>query len=73
MANSPHFAPFFPGEVDAEKRENEDDEALVLPPIDMPDVPELPSQGVEYNSLSANQVKQVMDKLTSNVYHKVKQ
>ncbi|KAK6172547.1 hypothetical protein SNE40_016179 [Patella caerulea] len=44
-----------------------------LPPLDIPDTERLPTEGVQYSSLSINQIKQMMDALTSLVYHRVKQ
>ncbi|XP_064650622.1 uncharacterized protein LOC135502065 isoform X3 [Lineus longissimus] len=35
--------------------------------------PSLPSEGVEYTNLSYNQIKQVVDNLTTTVYEKIKQ
>jgi hypothetical protein len=35
--------------------------------------PQLPSEGVEYTNLSYNQIKQIVDNLTTTVYEKVKQ
>ncbi|XP_071095883.1 uncharacterized protein [Haliotis cracherodii] len=43
-----------------------------LPPLELPDTVPLPSEGVEYTALSVNRVKQLMDILTSLVYHRVK-
>ncbi|KAL5020322.1 hypothetical protein ScPMuIL_003214 [Solemya velum] len=50
------------------EKESED-----LPPLELPETIPLPSDGVEYRSLSANQIKQMMDKLTGLVYRRIRE
>ncbi len=45
----------------------------IMSQIAAADLPDLPTQGVEYNSLSANQVKQLVDCLTQTIYQNIKQ
>ncbi|KAJ8316357.1 hypothetical protein KUTeg_006371 [Tegillarca granosa] len=49
------------------------EESEELPPLELPETATLPSEGVQYSSLSANQIKQVMDKLTGLVYRRIRQ
>ncbi len=42
-----------------------------LPQFDMPDIAQLPSDGVEYNSMADNQVKQMVDRLTALVFIRI--
>ncbi|KAK3108743.1 hypothetical protein FSP39_014630 [Pinctada imbricata] len=44
-----------------------------LPPLEIPETAALPTEGVEYSNLSANQIKQVMDKLTGLVYRRIRE
>lgn len=48
-------------------------ESEELPPLEIPETVSLPSEGVEYSALSANQIKQVMDKLTGLVYRRIRE
>lgn len=48
-------------------------ESEELPPLEIPETVPLPSEGLEYSSLSANQIKQVMDKLTGLVYRRIRE
>nr|KAG5702033.1 hypothetical protein BaRGS_015768 [Batillaria attramentaria] len=44
-----------------------------LPSVELPDTITLPTQGVEYTSLSVNRIKQLMDSVTSLVFHRIRQ
>ncbi|XP_069115919.1 uncharacterized protein [Argopecten irradians] len=44
-----------------------------LPPLEIPETTTLPSEGVEYDNLSANQIKKIMDGLTGLVYRRVRE
>lgn len=48
-------------------------ESEELPPLEIPETVSLPSEGIEYSALSANQIKQVMDKLTGLVYRRIRE
>ena len=48
-------------------------ESEELPPLELPQTAQLPSEGVEYSSFSANQIKQLMDKLTGLVYRRIRE
>lgn len=43
-----------------------------LPSVDMPDIVPMPTDGVEYTSYTSDQVKKLMDSVTSLIYHRVK-
>ena len=43
------------------------------PLVEMPDTPDLPTEGVEYDSLPENTVRQLIDRLTARVYSCVQQ
>ena len=45
----------------------------IMSDISIPELPELPTAGVAYNSLSANQVKQLVDSLTQTVFQNIRQ
>ncbi|XP_072048734.1 uncharacterized protein [Amphiura filiformis] len=45
----------------------------IMSDISIPDSPELPPPGVAYNSLSVNQVKQLVDSLTQTVFQNIRQ
>ncbi|XP_033641711.1 dynein beta chain, flagellar outer arm-like [Asterias rubens] len=45
----------------------------IMAQIAAADLPDLPTQGVDYNSLSANQVKQLVDCLTQTIYQNIRQ
>lgn len=51
----------------------EGSESEELPPLDIPETVPLPTEGVKYESLSANQIKQVMDKMTGLVYRRIRE
>ncbi|XP_056010102.1 uncharacterized protein LOC125667097 [Ostrea edulis] len=51
----------------------EGSESDELPPLDIPDPVPLPTEGIKYESLSANQIKQVMDKMTGLVYRRIRE
>lgn len=51
----------------------EGSESDELPPLEIPETVPLPTEGVKYESLSANQIKQVMDKLTGLVYRRIRE
>lgn len=44
-----------------------------LPALELPVTATLPSEGVDYSSFSANQIKQLMDKLTGLVYRRIRE
>ncbi|KAK7479595.1 hypothetical protein BaRGS_00029144 [Batillaria attramentaria] len=48
-------------------------ESEELPSVELPDTITLPTQGVEYTSLSVNRIKQLMDSVTSLVFHRIRQ
>ncbi|XP_053409232.1 uncharacterized protein LOC123561373 isoform X4 [Mercenaria mercenaria] len=48
-------------------------ESEELPALELPQTAALPSEGVEYSSFSANQIKQLMDKLTGLVYRRIRE
>ncbi|XP_022099208.1 dynein beta chain, ciliary-like [Acanthaster planci] len=45
----------------------------IMAQMAVPDLPDLPTPGVEYSNLSANQVKQLVDCLTQTVFQNVRQ
>lgn len=47
------------------------EETFELPSIEVPEVAALPTEGVDYSSLSAIKIKQLVDRLTSLVYHRI--
>lgn len=51
----------------------EGSESDELPPLEIPETVPLPTEGVKYESLSANQIKQVMDKITGLVYRRIRE
>lgn len=51
----------------------EGSESDELPPLEIPETVPLPTEGVKYESLSANQIKQVMDKMTGLVYRRIRE
>nr|KAG5694047.1 hypothetical protein BaRGS_025626 [Batillaria attramentaria] len=76
-----------PGRESGDKQE-EKQEGEGIPPIaeeestqqtqpegteELPDTITLPTQGVEYTSLSVNRIKQLMDSVTSLVFHRIRQ
>lgn len=48
-------------------------ESEELPTVELPDTIQLPTPGVEYASLSANRIKQLMDSITSLIFHRLMQ
>lgn len=48
-------------------------ESMELTTVDIPEMAALPSPGVQYTSMSANQIKQLSDKLTALVFQRVRQ
>eukprot|EP00105_Crassostrea_gigas_P044993 XP_019929141.1 PREDICTED: dynein beta chain, ciliary isoform X4 [Crassostrea gigas] len=51
----------------------EGSESDELPPLEIPETVPLPTEGVKYESLSANQIKQAMDKMTGLVYRRIRE
>jgi hypothetical protein len=48
-------------------------ESEELPPVELPDTVQLPTEGVEYSSLPIERIKQLMDSVVTLVFHRVKQ
>ena len=64
------------GASSGSKSQQSKDEPLlqrIMSDISLPESPELPTPGVAYNSLSANQVKQLVDCLTQTVFQNIRQ
>ena len=48
---------------------NEDEEKI--PIIDLPEAPELPTDGVEYSKMPADEIRQLIDVITGAVYQQI--
>ena len=48
-------------------------ESEELPSLELPQTASLPSEGVEYSNFQANQIKQLMDKLTGLIYRRIRE